>query len=260
MTPGEQVVNHAMQFVGVHENPMGSNRGNPEPSGWMREVYGSDGIPWCACFVTAQWRSLGPHADDGLGSASTQLMYDTARQTGAVLAHPVPGCAFVYPGVHTGLVTHVLSGSVVATVEGNHGDAVATDQRAYGPGTGLYFIAPKAIRENAAPPAPPERLYYIENLSAQPVLYGPWRSQKLRDARLAKLPLARRKAARPVQTAPGKYGWLEGPRKLLGPWGTAAARDTALKTLQARHPGTPYRAMSKVHTVNAVGSALGKTT
>ena len=139
---------------------------------------------------------------------------------------------------------------------------MATDVRAYGSGTGLYFIAPSVIKDEAWNPAAPERLYYIENLSAEPVLFGPWRSQKGRDANLAKLPLARRKVARPVQVAPGKFGWLEGPRRLLGPWTTKDARDAALKRLQSTHSNTPYRTLSKVHDSanNAAASPLGKTT
>jgi hypothetical protein len=38
-------------YLGVHENPDGSNKGNPQPSKWQQRVYGSDGVPWCACFA-----------------------------------------------------------------------------------------------------------------------------------------------------------------------------------------------------------------
>ena len=38
-------------FLGVHENPDGSNKGSPQPSKWQQRVYGSDGVPWCACFA-----------------------------------------------------------------------------------------------------------------------------------------------------------------------------------------------------------------
>ena len=38
-------------YLGVSENPSGSNRGSPQPSQWQNRVYGSDGVPWCACFA-----------------------------------------------------------------------------------------------------------------------------------------------------------------------------------------------------------------
>jgi hypothetical protein len=263
MTKGEQVAQHALSFAGhVAESPRGSNTGNPEPNGWERRIYGGIGVPWCACAVCSWWEDiLGRDNLDGLRSASTQALYDIAVAKGLVLQKPVPGCAFVYPGVHTGIVTAVFNGTV-ATCEGNHGDRVATDVRAYGPGTGLYFIAPKVIKDEGWSPAQPERLYYIENLSADPILFGPWRTKKGRDAKLAKLPLARRKNARPVQVSPGKFGWLEGPRRLLGPWTSRDARDNALKRLQAAHPKTPYRTLSKVRNGanSAAASPLGKTT
>ena len=258
-TPGEQVVAHALTFVGVHEVPWGSNLGRPHPEDWQG-FFGMRAVPWCGCFVAAMWRDvLGDHADQGIGSPGTQYMYDHARAIGAVINKPVPGCAFVYPGVHTGLVTHVLSGSVVATVEGNHGDQVATDSRAYGPGTGIYFVAPKAIRDNVAPQAPPARLYYIEDPSAAPILRGPWSTAKARDRVLSRLPLARRKAARPVSTPKG-FAFLEGPRKVFGPWTTAAARDNALASLRKHQPGRSYRPMSKAADNHARANALGKTT
>lgn len=43
-------------YVGVHENPDGSNKGSPQPSKWQQRVYGDDGVPWCACFaVCSAW-------------------------------------------------------------------------------------------------------------------------------------------------------------------------------------------------------------
>jgi hypothetical protein len=38
-------------YLGVNENPSGSNRGSPQPSKWQERVYGEDGVPWCACFA-----------------------------------------------------------------------------------------------------------------------------------------------------------------------------------------------------------------
>lgn len=258
MTPGEEVVKHALQFVGVHELN-GTNTGSPQPDGWERRVYGSIGVPWCACYVSSMWEDiLGKKNLDGLYSASTQLMFDTARAKGLMLRSPVVGCAFVYPGVHIGLVTKVLSDRVISSVEGNHGDAVATDQRAYGYGTGLYFIAPREIIRNSTPELPPERLYYVEDMSAEPILRGPWIGRKRRDAKLRSLSPERRKAARPVDLGKNKFGFLEGPRRLYGPYPKKEQRDATLQKLQAKFPGRPFRAVSKQHSYTA--NSLGKTT
>lgn len=60
-------------FVGVTENPKGSNRGTPQPSEWQRRVYGSDGVPWCACFsVCSAW-------DNGVSGSGTASVYQNTQ-------------------------------------------------------------------------------------------------------------------------------------------------------------------------------------
>ncbi len=46
-----KAVGRARSFLGVTENPSGSNKGSPQPSGWQKRVIGSDGYAWCACFT-----------------------------------------------------------------------------------------------------------------------------------------------------------------------------------------------------------------
>lgn len=51
-----KAVNIAKHYVGVVERPAGSNKGQPQPSGWQKRVIGSDGWAWCACFnVCCAW-------------------------------------------------------------------------------------------------------------------------------------------------------------------------------------------------------------
>lgn len=45
-------VANCRKYLGVSENPPDSNRGSPQPDGWENRVYGSSGVPWCACFST----------------------------------------------------------------------------------------------------------------------------------------------------------------------------------------------------------------
>lgn len=59
--------------IGIHENPDGSNKGSPEPSGWQNRVYGDDGVPWCACFaVCSAW-------DNGVSGSGTAGVYNNVQ-------------------------------------------------------------------------------------------------------------------------------------------------------------------------------------
>lgn len=61
------------KYVGTSEDPKGSNRGEPQPSGWQRRVYGSDGVPWCACFsVCSAW-------DAGISGSGTASVYQNVQ-------------------------------------------------------------------------------------------------------------------------------------------------------------------------------------
>jgi hypothetical protein len=254
---GEKVIAKARSYVGRTEKPLGSNSDGGGPIDRWQAAYGLRRVPWCGCAVGGWYRESGVD-DDGLAHPATQVMYDRARAQGAIVSSPIPGCMFVYPGIHTGIVVRDLGGGVVETIEGNTSDSVAYRRRAYGPGTGLYFIAPKAIRVGAKPSAPP-RDYYVEDPAATPILRGPWRSKAARDRALARLPKDRRRRARAVRTAPGRYGFLEGPRRLYGPWDSKKARDEALKTLEARL-GRNLRRVSRPAPRRAVAAdALGKT-
>jgi hypothetical protein len=54
-----QCVNHALGFVGVVENPAGSNKGHPHPSDWQDRLLGADGYAWCACFAACMAWDVG---------------------------------------------------------------------------------------------------------------------------------------------------------------------------------------------------------
>jgi hypothetical protein len=112
--------------LGVRENPAGSNRGSPQPDKWQQRVYGSTGVPWCACFSTCMaWDS----GVKGAGSAGVQVLVDMARQgtgmmrgyttdPGAVLRgdFAIVGCT----SCHVGVV--VNSDDACHLIEGNGDD------------------------------------------------------------------------------------------------------------------------------------------
>jgi hypothetical protein len=68
---------HAATFLGVAENPPNSNRGNPEPDKWQQRVYGSAGVPWCACFSTSMVWDAGVA---GSSSAGVSVIVDMAKK------------------------------------------------------------------------------------------------------------------------------------------------------------------------------------
>jgi hypothetical protein len=139
-------------YVGTSENPKGSNKGSPQPSQWQQRVYGSDGVPWCACFAgCAAW-------DNGVSGSVTAGVWNNTE-----LAKKGQG---IYKGyttdpskVHAG--DHAFKGSdhtgviydrdTMTTVEGNtsgstssgsqwNGDLVAKKTRGGGYWTGYGLV------------------------------------------------------------------------------------------------------------------------
>jgi len=69
----EEIAKWLDKYVGVSENPKGSNTGHPQPSGWQNRVYGDDGVPWCACFsVCSAW-------DAGISGSGTAGVWNNTE-------------------------------------------------------------------------------------------------------------------------------------------------------------------------------------
>lgn len=231
-TAGERVIQTASKYLGVRENPDGSNRGE-FIDGWER-VWGLAGQPWCGMFAAAMFKEAGVD-DAGLCHPSTAEMCRRARAANAVWdGHgTIPaGALWVSCGIHTCLVASDRGGGLVATVEGNHANAVGTGIRSVADG---LIVIPPAVRADTPAPQPPSvTSYWIEDPDAQPKLFGPWRDKAARDHELATIPQARRQRARLVRGRGGSFGWIEGPRRLYGPWDDRDARDRALDALERR--------------------------
>jgi hypothetical protein len=195
--------------------------------------------------------------DQGIGHPSTAYMAERARKVGAVIARPIPGAYIIWPGTHTGIVIRDLGGNVALTVEGNSSDGVYYRRRAYGPGTGVMFAAPLAVRTGNRP-KPAERNYYLEDTAAKPVLRGPWSTRAARERVIAKRPASKRNVRR-VRVGKG-YAFYDGPRRVYGPWDSREARNDAQRTLEARL-GRRLRPYSRLApTAAAVAAdALGRT-
>jgi hypothetical protein len=135
-----KAVTNARRYLGVRERPPGSNRGDPQPSGWQRRVIGSSGYAWCACFTTCMAWDAGVV---GAGTASVAQAISMAKRgvgmyrgfttdPSKVLRgdHAVVGCG----SCHIGMVAsnsdpcHLIEGNTSAAGSYN-GGAVAEKRR-----------------------------------------------------------------------------------------------------------------------------------
>lgn len=256
-SPGERVATTAERYVGVRENPLGSNRGNPYPDRWQRPWGLGYGWPWCGAFAAAMYTTAGVD-DEKIAHPSTAEIYRRAKSARAIITRPIPGAMILWPGKHVGIVVRDLGGGVCLTVEGNSGDSVAYRRRAYGPGSGVVFVAPREVRVNDVP-ASPRRDYYLEDVAASPILRGPWRLRNSRERVIARLPADRRSRVRRVRADKG-FAFYDGPRRVYGPWASKASRDNAQRVLEDRlgRRLRPYSRLSKTSAPKA--ESIGKTT
>lgn len=145
------VLAHAKKFIGVTEHPAGSNGGEPEPAGWIRDrgyvsgTAASVGPPWCDIFYSSMVVLAGGHvpsgedsgyvpqtvaiAKAGLGGYEEFVAWngDHSRVTAGW------GAAFAWNGSHLGgdhieVFDHWVSASEFATVGGNTSSDNSGDQ------------------------------------------------------------------------------------------------------------------------------------
>ena len=247
-----KAVEVATREVGVAEDPPGSNRGPRVQTYQAATTLAGTGWPWCAAFVQWVWTQAGVETD--CCSASTEAMWLMGRAKGWLSDTPLPGCAILWRGVHTGIVVAVSDG-VVETVEGNSGDQVARRTRAIGHGE--TYLIPPSIRSTAGQVG---RVYWLEDTGARPRLVGPWRTKAWAEARLRRI----RPGLQPRLQATTKGRWviLTGPRRRYGPWATPQQRDRAAAVLEKRlgHPLRPYSTPTLAGPVGGAAEAIGKTT
>lgn len=119
----DAVVREAMRLVGIREQPMGSNSG-PQVH-MIQTSTGAFGAPWCVSTIQYVWqKTLGSTwAND---TAGAYYLADYAQQHGAVIPHPVAGCAVVYHlgDGHAGTVVMANHNGTFWAVEGNWGNEV----------------------------------------------------------------------------------------------------------------------------------------
>ena len=144
------------KYVGVSENPKGSNTGHQQPSDWQDRVYGTDGVPWCACFsVCSSW-------DNGISGSGTAGVWNNTelakKGQGIYKAYTTdpskvkPGDHMFINDDHTGVAYGTLqSNGNILGVEGNtsgassggsqwNGDVVAKKTRHHSYWTGYGLV------------------------------------------------------------------------------------------------------------------------
>jgi hypothetical protein len=118
-----QAVSNCRKYLGVTEKPPDSNRGSPQPDGWENRVYGSSGVPWCACFATCMAWDAGVK---GSSSAAVQYIMSMAQSAQGMFRGWTTDPSDVLRGdlaviscstCHVGMV--VDSDDVCHTIEGN---------------------------------------------------------------------------------------------------------------------------------------------
>lgn len=139
--PGLRALAEARRFLGVAEQPPGSNR--TQFGRW----FGADGQPWCAIFLSYCFKVGAGFVlcggVDGLGVTSNGCAYVPTlerwlRETGQwVVSGPQPGDIAIFdwdggPPDHAGLVERDLGEGRFATIEGNTEGVVARRERASG--------------------------------------------------------------------------------------------------------------------------------
>lgn len=94
------IVRRARSYIGVVENPAGSNKGTPQPSGWQKRVIGSDGWAWCACFAVCMAWDAGVK---GAGTAGVWNNIQLAKQGKGMYRGFTTDYRRVRPGDHVAI-------------------------------------------------------------------------------------------------------------------------------------------------------------
>ena len=164
-TTARKIVAIAQQelALGVHEVPMGSNKGE------RIKMYGlATQAPlryypaaWCAYFASWVTQQAGaPIGWNGLGDGLVSRLRDWGHKTGIWQTVPQPGDLIAFPE-HIGIVETIQPNGLVTTIEGNTGDAVRRRLRLVKSATGFIRVA----ASNAPIPvltAPSDTVYRTE--------------------------------------------------------------------------------------------------
>lgn len=122
------IVKHAEKYVGVSENPPGSNMGNPNPAGWEAH-WGISHAPWCGAFAGCMILEAGGHVTNRVVYCPWIVLDAKAGANGfekwsSTRGGVGPGWLILYDWDGDGVSDHVgivrgFTPTTVKTVEGN---------------------------------------------------------------------------------------------------------------------------------------------
>lgn len=122
-----QLIEIAMKYVGVMENPVGSNRGT-QIDEWNKAVGVPVGSFWCASFTSAvarRWEAMTGIDFPINGSASCDSWFNQAKSKGLLTRVPKPGHILLVmkssessDAIHIGICGYESNG-LISSIEGN---------------------------------------------------------------------------------------------------------------------------------------------
>lgn len=144
----EAILHNALKYVGIHEQPPGSNSGSPYPERWEHN-FGMGAVSWCGCFAGSMILLAGGHVTSRVAYCPSIEADARSRTNGFDLWKSnhnegvEPGWLVLYnwsggsEPEHVGVVKAVHP-DFIETVEGNTGGSnpsdggmVAIEQRPY---------------------------------------------------------------------------------------------------------------------------------
>jgi hypothetical protein len=155
--PGLKALAQARRFVGLAEQPPGSNR---TPFGrW----FGADGEPWCAIFLSYCFNvgagivlcgGTGGAGVTANGCAYVPTLQRWLRDTDQWVEEPAPGDIAIFnwdggPPDHAGIVERVLAAERFASIEGNSSGRVARREHAVADAVGFGRVRAYVTAEEA---------------------------------------------------------------------------------------------------------------
>lgn len=252
---GQQTLRKASKYLGAQEGA--PNRSGSPIVDECQEMYGLQGVPWCACFVgyviaNSEAQAKYKTAAKSVVHPSTAVMVDRARKKGWYGGHSKwtkPGDLFIIDGRHVGFVNSINKDGTFTTLEGNASNGVRSLVRSWSDGwqvisfPGVGDPGPAAVVDG----------YGFDDTRVK--IFGGWPTPEARNQQMRKY-----QAANPAHwtqairvQANSRYAFRAGPdgtwgRYTFGPWlhGTGkATRDAEMKKWQDNHKGITARPWKK---------------
>jgi hypothetical protein len=254
---GQMTLRKALSYLGSMEGP--PNRSGDPIVSECQEMYGLDGVPWCACFVgyciaNSEADAKYKAAAKSVVHPSTAVMVDKARKKGWYTGHSKntkPGDLFIIDGKHVGFINAINKDGTFQTCEGNAANGVRSYVRAWSDGwqvisfPGVGAPGPQAVVDG----------YGFDDTRVK--LYGGWPTPKARDGQMAKYAAANpdhwTQAVRVERDSP--YAFRAGPKGTwghytYGPWLHRTGKDTRDKQMEKwakAHEGVTPRPWKKTY-------------